>query len=560
MQSIQLSIPTPCHQNWDKMTPTEQGRFCNACAKQVVDFTTMSDGEVLNYFINKKDENVCGRTLPNQLDRVLEAPKAIVPSKLWYWKYAAAAGLLLMGKEGVGQTMEQLLNKSQFNSFETYSTTVKSYPFFKGDNAIRGCITDEEGKGIPFAKLEVIGKKNKITADANGFYFIRVDINSDEITVSAYGYTSKKVVVKNLNSFDIKLAAIENNNSGFMLGAMVGGISISSLAPIDLYNVATIKVKETNGDRLNDVIFIVKKNYSSNFDTLISIDGIHRIKNIKGDESFLIKASKEGYQSKEIIIDHSSFTKRKGVFEIKLEKIIEKPIDVNVKGEVSVRMGGVRNIQENNQPLIVLDGSIIANNLLSKISPNEIEGVSILKDAQATALYGSAGANGVMLITTKKQIKKDTLPTPNYKLMDEVVVASYGIKKCRTVTGDVTTISMGAIVQGKSISVPQIDTLKQKIQNLFSPIKTFPNPVKKGELLHLSFPNKNKFYTLQIINSVGVVMLQNKYHDGSIPSNAYTKTITQQIPIATNWSSGYYFINIVNEQGKVIAKSSFLVL
>jgi len=42
MQKLQLSIPEPCHENWHQMTPTEQGRFCNACSKEVVDFSMMN--------------------------------------------------------------------------------------------------------------------------------------------------------------------------------------------------------------------------------------------------------------------------------------------------------------------------------------------------------------------------------------------------------------------------------------------------------------------------------------------------------------------------------------
>jgi hypothetical protein len=42
MQKLQISIPEPCHENWHTMTPTQQGRFCNACAKEVVDFSMMN--------------------------------------------------------------------------------------------------------------------------------------------------------------------------------------------------------------------------------------------------------------------------------------------------------------------------------------------------------------------------------------------------------------------------------------------------------------------------------------------------------------------------------------
>jgi hypothetical protein len=562
MQSVQLSIPKPCHQNWDKMTPTEQGRFCNACAKQVVDFTTMSDGEVLNFFLKNKDENVCGRTLPHQLDRVIEEPKPIVQSKLWYWKYAAAAGLLLMVKQGVGQSMEQLLYKAQFNSIETYSPkiVVKQYPFFKGDNAIRGYVKDEKGMPIPFAKIEIIGKPNTITCDANGFYFTRADVHKDELIVSANGYTNKNIPLKNLKSFDIVLSFIPAENNLYMLGGFVGGMSILvNTTPIDLYNVAEFKAKDVNGKALRDVTFIIKKNVSSSFDTIASTNGIHKIKRIKGDESFLIKVVKEGYVSKEIIIDHSSFNKRKGVFEITLERAQKTP-DKTTTNEprITIRGNIVRRV--NDEPIYVLDGDIVNNKIIIGIKPETIEKVDVLKSIGAMKIYGNDGKNGAIIVTTKKapECKVGALPKPDYKTMQDVIVNSnVCILKRRVTMGAVTEVVSNEI---NKRNVVTSDSLKQKILNLFSPIKIYPNPVQKGQTINFSFSNKYNSYAIQVVSVSGVVVLNQRRQNGFTEAGAFSKKITEQIIINPQWSSGYYLINILNEQGKVIAKDGFLVL
>lgn len=87
-------------------------------------------------------------------------------------------------------------------------------------------------------------------------------------------------------------------------------------------------------------------------------------------------------------------------------------------GGVSVRVRGGTSISSSNEPLYVIDGMPVqsANTLpggtgqtggsqrnpLSRLNPNDIESITVLKDASATAIYGARGANGVVLITTKK--------------------------------------------------------------------------------------------------------------------------------------------------------------
>ncbi|MBT33042.1 MAG: SusC/RagA family TonB-linked outer membrane protein, partial [Thalassobius sp.] len=68
---------------------------------------------------------------------------------------------------------------------------------------------------------------------------------------------------------------------------------------------------------------------------------------------------------------------------------------------VSINIRGQRSIGADNSPLIILDGIPIIGGL-NDISPNDIESIEILKDASATAIYGSRASNGVILITTKR--------------------------------------------------------------------------------------------------------------------------------------------------------------
>ena len=69
-------------------------------------------------------------------------------------------------------------------------------------------------------------------------------------------------------------------------------------------------------------------------------------------------------------------------------------------GEIRIR--GNRSINASNEPLYVVDGIPLASGSMADINPNDIASMEILKDASSTAIYGSRGANGVVLITTKK--------------------------------------------------------------------------------------------------------------------------------------------------------------
>jgi len=74
---------------------------------------------------------------------------------------------------------------------------------------------------------------------------------------------------------------------------------------------------------------------------------------------------------------------------------------------LQIRIRGTRSLTADNNPLIVLDG-IPFSGSISDISPDDIKSIDILKDASATAIYGSRGANGVILITTNKGVKGST--------------------------------------------------------------------------------------------------------------------------------------------------------
>jgi len=83
--SLKISIPTPCHEDLGKMDKTEKGRFCLSCQKEVIDFSKMSDDDIVLYFEKKKMEEakVCGTF---RADQVLETKNKIeIPVQTYFY-------------------------------------------------------------------------------------------------------------------------------------------------------------------------------------------------------------------------------------------------------------------------------------------------------------------------------------------------------------------------------------------------------------------------------------------------------------------------------------------
>ncbi|RBL92964.1 SusC/RagA family TonB-linked outer membrane protein [Chitinophaga flava] len=79
-----------------------------------------------------------------------------------------------------------------------------------------------------------------------------------------------------------------------------------------------------------------------------------------------------------------------------------------------ILMRGVGSINSGTAPLYIIDGQPVSGSDFSLINPNDIENINVLKDASATSIYGSRGANGVILITMKKGAK-NTRPQIDYR-------------------------------------------------------------------------------------------------------------------------------------------------
>ncbi len=94
--------------------------------------------------------------------------------------------------------------------------------------------------------------------------------------------------------------------------------------------------------------------------------------------------------------------------------------DASANGSVTIRIRGISSINGGSNPLIIIDG--VQGATLGDVHPNDIKSIEVLKDASATAIYGSRGASGVILITTKKgRNQKPTITINSYTTVHQLL-------------------------------------------------------------------------------------------------------------------------------------------
>ena len=210
-------------------------------------------------------------------------------------------------------------------------------------HVVSGTVLDENGLPLIGAGVLTQDGKRGVITDLDGKYTISI-LESDKVLSYSYlGYATSQVVVDGRKQIDVTLNPDTSNS---LNEVVVIGYGTSKKADLT-GSVASVKM----GD-IEDV-------------PTTSVD--------------------QALQGKIAGVDIMSTTGEPGA-------------------GTSIRVRGTRSIEASNEPLIVVDGVMDAVEDMNEINPDDIESISILKDASSTAIYGSRGANGVVLITTKKGV------------------------------------------------------------------------------------------------------------------------------------------------------------
>lgn len=227
---LNIEIPQSCHENWNAMQPKAQGRHCLSCEKTVVDFTAMTDVELINFFSNKKD-NVCGRFTTEQLDRDILIPKKKIHWVKYFFQFALPAFLLSIkpGSKIFGQqhrtqaTIEPIkkvntdtiaekgvlhdstIKRTQIsnNLEQLFSGTVGGVYVTKNSKPknilVFGKVEDENGQPIPFASVFIKGSRTGTSCNERGLFNLYVPNSAKILVISSVGMEQKEVAIKSIN-------------------------------------------------------------------------------------------------------------------------------------------------------------------------------------------------------------------------------------------------------------------------------------------------------------------------------------------------------------------------
>ena len=251
--------------------------------------------------------------------------------------------------------------------------------FAQSKYEVKGVVVDTTGTPVIGASVVEQGTTNGVTTDVNGQYVLRVNSSESIVVISFIGYQTQSLVA-----------------------------SSSVLSNV---------VLEEDSEMIDDVVVIgygvVKKNDLTGSVSTVKADQTN--KGLATSPTDLLRGKSAG-----VVITSG---------------------DGAPGSAAQIRIRGGSSLNASNDPLVVVDGLPISNsgisgvgNALASINPSDIESFTVLKDASATAIYGSRASNGVIIITTKKGSKYDS-GAPHVSV-DFTASLSQNTKYVDVMTGD----------------------------------------------------------------------------------------------------------------------------
>ncbi|WP_266366990.1 SusC/RagA family TonB-linked outer membrane protein [Tellurirhabdus rosea] len=206
---------------------------------------------------------------------------------------------------------------------------------------VTGKVTGEDGSPLPGVSILIKGSTTGTTASADGTYRITLPNENATLVFSFVGYEKQEIPVRNRSVIDVTLL-----------------VDTKSLQEVVVVGYGTVKKSDVTG----------------------SVSSISS----KQLQAVPVQNLSQAMQGRAAGVDIAQTSARPGA-------------------APQIRVRGNRSLNATNNPLFVLDGIPLSEgSSINDFNPNDIESIEVLKDASATAIYGARGANGVILVTSKK--------------------------------------------------------------------------------------------------------------------------------------------------------------
>lgn len=226
---LTISIPTPCHESWDAMTPEDKGRFCQSCQKTVTDFSGMSDQQIISY-LKARQGNVCGRFHAEQLNR--EISMLVNTRKQPFAPIAALVAALTIAVPSVQAQSKAAKIQMAPNRSNATPQLFDTLPH------IRGTVVDIDGTEkyiLPGAVIMLKGQAISTLSDTSGKFELHIPPGCREenitLEVSLPGYLSKVFVISRHNTGYVEIP-LQIDNDRIKRTMQMGAIAI--IEPLDL--------------------------------------------------------------------------------------------------------------------------------------------------------------------------------------------------------------------------------------------------------------------------------------------------------------------------------------
>jgi TonB-linked SusC/RagA family outer membrane protein len=231
-----------------------------------------------------------------------------------------------------------------------------------GQRTITGKVTDTKGEALIGANIFVLKTTNGTVTDVNGNFSLALPAGAEVISVSYTGFTSKEIEVGNLSVIDVELEA----------GTLLNEVVVTALG-------ISKQPKEIG----------------------------YSVARISGDD-----------------ITQGKVTNLQNGLVGKVSGLNVSTVNNGVNADTRIVLRGIRSLLGNNQALLVVDGTPVALSFINSINPNDVQSVNVLKGANAAALYGPEGVNGVIVVNTKKGSKggKPQISVGNTTLYENISI------------------------------------------------------------------------------------------------------------------------------------------